>query len=497
MDRTVAKTVRGMVAALAAAGVLVPQLAGHAASGSPVDEAVTAALTQAWGPGLVADDSTSAGCMGSAVQSVAYRADRVVLRTSLGNAAVVAAVHQALAALGSGAAVAGIERIDLPPPPSGPALIPVVVVDLARSGTEPVPVVALARRLHGSGEIVAAAPDYALSPSSGPTFMWPNGYPQPAPALTPPRAAVLGAGTNVVVYDTGLASPAQSDHPATVVRLTPQDAEAVDTRLADGIADLYYAGHGVAIAGVVATLAPSATVVETRITEANGVATDVSAARRMASTLRAADAVNAWPDVIVAAFGSPACDVNPAVPGDELTPVGLGAVMEAIDRNDESLVVGSAGNRSTSRRYYPAAFPSVVAVGALDGGADADLSPWTSSSRTGPVASFSNYGAWVDAWAPGVGLPTTHLDGVRFETNGPVLAGIASVDGTSFAGPYVAALVAERVATTGLAPDAAWVQVRSTGRACSAAAGGGVAVALRSMAASAVTTAQAGTTVAC
>ena len=57
----------------------------------------------------------------------------------------------------------------------------------------------------------------------------------------------------------------------------------------------------------------------------------------------------------------------------------------------------------------------MIAVGALDTTLDSNGDPWSSPTRTGPKADFSNYGDWVDAWAPGVALPTNHVTGVLFE----------------------------------------------------------------------------------
>jgi hypothetical protein len=74
--------------------------------------------------------------------------------------------------------------------------------------------------------------------------MWPYGYPEPAPSLPAPRSGSIGAPLNVIVYDTGLAPPTQSFYPPKVVRLSKYDKENIDVNPADGIADLYYAGHG-------------------------------------------------------------------------------------------------------------------------------------------------------------------------------------------------------------------------------------------------------------
>jgi subtilisin family serine protease len=54
-------------------------------------------------------------------------------------------------------------------------------------------------------------------------------------------------------------------------------------------------------------------------------------------------------------------------------------------------IVCAAGNSADSGPYYPAAFPEVIAVGAV--------------TPTGELASFSGRGEWVNIFAPGVGLP--------------------------------------------------------------------------------------------
>lgn len=108
------------------------------------------------------------------------------------------------------------------------------------------------------------------------------------------------------------------------------------------------------------------------------------------------------------------------------------------------LIVASAGNHGSCRLAWPAALPDVVAVGAY--------------GSCGP-AWFSNYGAWVDASAPGVdvvagypdlsGLPTRNVaeierpDGTtQLLTTEDFGTGWASWSGTSFAAPFVAARLA-------------------------------------------------------
>jgi subtilisin family serine protease len=91
----------------------------------------------------------------------------------------------------------------------------------------------------------------------------------------------------------------------------------------------------------------------------------------------------------------------------------------------------AAGNSaSNAANYSPASEPSACTVGASD---ISDVS-----------ASFSNYGALVDVYAPGVDVTSAWNDG-----------GINTISGTSMATPHVAGLGAyllalENIPTSGL-----------------------------------------------
>jgi hypothetical protein len=90
--------------------------------------------------------------------------------------------------------------------------------------------------------------------------------------------------------------------------------------------------------------------------------------------------------------------------------------------NKGTVVFAAAGNYSSSTPIYPAGCANVVAVGATD------------SNDT--LASFSNYGSYIDLTAPGVNIVTTIAGG-----------GYGGVSGTSFSSPIaagVAALVLSR-----------------------------------------------------
>jgi len=84
---------------------------------------------------------------------------------------------------------------------------------------------------------------------------------------------------------------------------------------------------------------------------------------------------------------------------------------------NEVFVVAAAGNDGTNEPFYPAAFDTVISVGAID------------SSST--IASFSNYGSTIDLVAPGVSIYTTNLS-----NNYTVKSG------TSFAAPHIAGVLA-------------------------------------------------------
>lgn len=85
------------------------------------------------------------------------------------------------------------------------------------------------------------------------------------------------------------------------------------------------------------------------------------------------------------------------------------------------VIAAAAGNNSTDALEYPAALPQVIAVGSMTGGAQ---------------DCFSNYGGWVDVWAPGADQISQY----------PNNTGWAKWSGTSFATARFSALLVSTAA---------------------------------------------------
>lgn len=127
--------------------------------------------------------------------------------------------------------------------------------------------------------------------------------------------------------------------------------------------------------------------------------------------------------------------VNMSFGSDDFGPDGDPAVKAAIDNAYAHgvLLVASAGNDDSAEPHYPAAYYNVMAVSSTNG---EDL-------KTG----HSSFGHWVDIAAPGTDIVTTDL-GDKY----------VATAGTSFSGPYVAAVGA---LVLSYRPDLTHVEVRA------------------------------------
>ena len=207
-----------------------------------------------------------------------------------------------------------------------------------------------------------------------------------------------GRGVTVAMLDTGLS-------PGTTNILKGGSISQFD--LTSGV-DVPPVGHGDMVASLLAGangeqgIVPAASIVSLRVLDSSGQGDVFSVT-----------------DGIYTAVNDGAKVLNLSLGTNSTSSMLESAVNYALSQN--VVVVASAGNDGNGQITYPAAYPGVVAVGAVD--------------ATGQRATFSNYGSQMDISAPGVGLATV--------TTG----GNYSFTGTSAAAPLVAGAIAGLMST--------------------------------------------------
>ncbi|WP_427892681.1 S8 family peptidase [Kribbella sp. GL6] len=266
-------------------------------------------------------------------------------------------------------------------------------------------------------------PSVSPCPATEPEEVPPGSPPDPVlPTPFLPAGAADGRGVKVVVLDVGW-----SDAPAAYwlggVTGDPENAFDGSGRIRP------YAGHGTFIAGVMRAVARNVEIVVKSYFTTAGAMWEFDLAQALDEVLDLA------PDVISLSAGTRT--------RFNLPPLGLDVFIKTrLDRINGLALVAAAGNEATRDYFWPAAFPETVGVGALaDNGRDR--------------ASFSNFGGWVDVYAPGSDLVNAFLTGEYQCTEPPhagelrEFEGMARWSGTSFATPLVAGLIAGRMSVTG------------------------------------------------
>lgn len=285
-----------------------------------------------------------------------------------------------------------------------------------------------------------------------------------------------GKGVKIAVIDTGV-----TPNPAFGNRLHGLGDYVV--KGGDGLSDCD--GHGTLVAGIIAAtpdpssgfagVAPDATVYSIRQSSNNYVTTDPRTGNQQSagSPASLAAAID-W----AVAHGVDVINISEAScgPGDASVPQSLrSAVGNAIAKG--VVVVAAAGNVDNSTQCAqqntpgkrpaviaaPANLPGVLAVGAVD--------------QSGQPAAFSLAGPWVGVAAPGTGIVATtpvpnstgQIDEESADSNG-----VSTIQGTSFAAPYVTGLVAlikQRFAAQHLTPAQIVARIEQTAQHPAASGG--------------------------
>ena len=239
-----------------------------------------------------------------------------------------------------------------------------------------------------------------------------------------------GGGDGVLVYmaDTGLLRDTATHSWLEGVRMA-NSVEDVDPKepLGDPPQIPPYAGHGTFVAGVLRCIAPATEIIVQNAFAIAGSELESDLVPRLDAAL--ALGVDIFHLTI-------ACSSRNDLP--------LIAFQEWLRkvRQTGAVCIAAAGNSGFDRRTWPAAFPGVIGVGAL--GDD-----WRGR------ATFSNFGSWVDVYAPGRDLINAFATGtytchVYPYANDPrKFYGMAKWSGTSFSTPIVTGLIASRMSRSG------------------------------------------------
>jgi subtilisin family serine protease len=278
----------------------------------------------------------------------------------------------------------------------------------------------------------AATPDHVLTVAGGEGSSCPATEPQPAYWDVEPYPSVRadngGAGVLVYLADTGLLEGADKGH-AWLAGVQADDIDPLPPMLPGGVQPIpEYTGHGTFVAGVMRAIAPAAEIVVCNAFSVAGSQVESDLVTRLEDELRRGV------DIFHLSIAARSRHDLPLIAFEQW--------LKRLSQTKGSICIAPAGNDGHRRPNWPAAFPGVIAVGALG-------SDWHSR------ASFTNFGGWVDVYAPGRDLINAYASGTYTCSVAPYadqtreFYGMAKWSGTSFSTPIVTGLIAARMSRTG------------------------------------------------
>jgi hypothetical protein len=270
-----------------------------------------------------------------------------------------------------------------------------------------------------------ATPDQVLTAANGEMHPCSATEPQQVYPTAGPYPAVCrdgGARVRIFIADTGLLKDADKIFPW--LHGVKGD---LDQRTELGGEIKPYGGHGTFVAGVLRCMAPEAQIRVANIFDTAGSALESELVPRLNEAF---------------GFGFEILHLTAScMTRNNIPLIALEAWLELLRPEKGVVCVAPAGNNHTRRPSWPGAFSGVISVGAL-------ATDWHSR------ADFSDYGGWVDVYAPGQRLINAFGKGeyrCQFTAQEEVreFNGLAQWSGTSFSAPIVTGLIAARMARCG------------------------------------------------
>jgi hypothetical protein len=299
--------------------------------------------------------------------------------------------------------------------------------------------------LHISNGVSPDTVSGRLCPYGEPSVPTPGSGSRPYPPVDDERGD--GAGVLIGICDTGLLKDHSS---APWLAGATGETDSLGQRLPGGMDSIpLYCGHGTFAAGVARCEAPGSEIyVSNPFTDGGGLLET-----KLVAAIEQLIARDPAPKIInLSAGGSTR---------NGFSPLSFAPVKQ---RLGEIVLVAAAGNDASSAPFWPAAFDWAVSVGALG----SDLTHH---------ATFTNYGPWVDVYAPGEGLVNAFATGVYTYQEPPrrpgtaTFRGLAVWQGTSFAAPLVAGRIATEMTRSRVSASVAWANLRAYAKAHPTSAG--------------------------